>query len=120
MTRTKIAVLGGGVGAMTTAFHLTSVSGWRERYDVTVYPIGWAPRGQRAGGRVVAPTRPLGPGGGGRRSRRAVAVRVPGQRRRSRPGRRAADAVAGPADPARLGARGVRADQRGAGAGDVD
>ena len=54
MTRTKIAVLGGGVGAMTTAFHLTSVSGWRERYDVTVYQIGWRLGGKGASGRNQA------------------------------------------------------------------
>src|ERR1041384_380008 len=68
MTRTKIAVLGGGVGAMTTAFHLTSVSGWRERYDVTVYQIGWGVGGQGGGGGHQGATPP---GGGGGRAGRA-------------------------------------------------
>ncbi|TMQ04623.1 MAG: hypothetical protein E6J91_43010 [Deltaproteobacteria bacterium] len=51
MPRKQIAVLGGGVGAMTTAFYLTSVPGWRERYDVTVYQMGWRLGGKGASGR---------------------------------------------------------------------
>jgi uncharacterized protein with NAD-binding domain and iron-sulfur cluster len=51
VTRTRIAILGGGVGAMTTAFHLTSVPGWRERYDITVYQMGWRLGGKGASGR---------------------------------------------------------------------
>src|SRR6185295_16418235 len=51
VTRTRIAILGGGVGAMTAAFHLTSVPGWRERYDITVYQMGWRLGGKGASGR---------------------------------------------------------------------
>jgi uncharacterized protein with NAD-binding domain and iron-sulfur cluster len=47
----KIAVLGGGVGAMTTTFWLTSFPGWRDRYDVTVYQLGWRLGGKGASGR---------------------------------------------------------------------
>ena len=51
MTRTRIAILGGGLGAMTAAFHLTSAPDWRERYDVTVYQLGWRLGGKGASGR---------------------------------------------------------------------
>jgi uncharacterized protein with NAD-binding domain and iron-sulfur cluster len=51
VAKKKVAVLGGGVGAMTTAFYLTSFPGWRERYDVTVYQLGWRLGGKGASGR---------------------------------------------------------------------
>ncbi|MGZ4231093.1 MAG: NAD(P)-binding protein [Solirubrobacteraceae bacterium] len=48
--KTKVAVLGGGVGAMTAAFELTAphLGG---RYDVTVYQPGWRLGGKCASGR---------------------------------------------------------------------
>ena len=39
--RQKIAILGGGIAALTTAFELTSQSDWRSRYDITLYQMGW-------------------------------------------------------------------------------
>ena len=48
--RTKVAVLGGGMGAMTTAFELTQPH-LRGRYDVTVYQPGWRLGGKCASGR---------------------------------------------------------------------
>ena len=54
MARLKIAVLGGGVGALTTAFHLTAAPGWRDRYEVTVYQLGWRLGGKGASGRNTA------------------------------------------------------------------
>ena len=51
MTRTKIAILGGGIGAMTAAFHLTADPAWRERREVTVYQLGWRLGGKGASGR---------------------------------------------------------------------
>jgi hypothetical protein len=36
MGRTKIAVIGGGVGAITTVYAMTRDPSWRERYDI--YP----------------------------------------------------------------------------------
>lgn len=51
MTRTRIAILGGGVGAMTAAYHLTSAPDWRDRYEVTVYQLGWRLGGKGASGR---------------------------------------------------------------------
>ena len=51
MTKQKIAILGGGVGAMTSAFYLTSQPGWQDRFDVTVYQLGWRLGGKGASGR---------------------------------------------------------------------
>lgn len=47
----KIAILGGGVASMTTAFFLTSQSNWQEKYDITVYQMGWRLGGKGASGR---------------------------------------------------------------------
>jgi len=47
----KIAILGGGAGAMAAAFELTSVPGWQEHYEITVYQQGWRLGGKGASGR---------------------------------------------------------------------
>jgi uncharacterized protein with NAD-binding domain and iron-sulfur cluster len=47
----KIAILGGGAGALAAAFHLSARPGWRERYDITVYQQGWRLGGKGASGR---------------------------------------------------------------------
>ena len=47
----KIAVLGGGAGALTAAFHLTEQANWQDRYDITVYQMGWRLGGKGASGR---------------------------------------------------------------------
>ena len=52
----KVAILGGGVGGMTAAFELTATPELRERYDVTVYQLGWRLGGKGASGRNAAPT----------------------------------------------------------------
>lgn len=49
--KTKVAVLGGGVGSMVTAFELTSSPALREKYEVTVYQMGWRLGGKGASGR---------------------------------------------------------------------
>ena len=49
--RTKIAILGGGLGALASAFELTSQPGWKDRYEVTVYQKGWRLGGKGASGR---------------------------------------------------------------------
>ena len=49
--RQKVAVLGGGVGGIVTAFWLTSTDELRARYDVTVYQSGWRLGGKGASGR---------------------------------------------------------------------
>ena len=49
--RTRVAVLGGGVGGITTAFELTATPALRERFEVTVYTLGWRLGGKGASGR---------------------------------------------------------------------
>ena len=54
MAKQRIAILGGGVGAITAAFALTSDTHWKERYDITVYQLGWRLGGKGASGRNLA------------------------------------------------------------------
>ncbi|HTS76963.1 MAG TPA: NAD(P)-binding protein [Bryobacteraceae bacterium] len=51
MAKQKIAILGGGVGAMTAAFEITDQPGWQNQYDITVYQLGWRLGGKGASGR---------------------------------------------------------------------
>ena len=51
----RVAILGGGLGALSTAFQLTSSPDWREKYDVTVYQQGWRLGGKCASGRDPRP-----------------------------------------------------------------
>lgn len=51
MSKQKIAILGGGLGSMTTAFWLTNQPGWQDKYDITVYQLGWRLGGKGAAGR---------------------------------------------------------------------
>jgi len=54
MARQKIAVLGGGVGAMSAVWALTSLPGAAEHYDIHVYQMGWRLGGKGASGRNAA------------------------------------------------------------------
>ena len=47
----RVAVLGGGVGAMTAAFALTEIDKAGEIYDITVHQLGWRLGGKCASGR---------------------------------------------------------------------
>ncbi|MDQ8023505.1 MAG: NAD(P)-binding protein [Moraxellaceae bacterium] len=47
----KIAILGGGVGSMITAFYLTDQPGWQSKYDISLYQLGWRLGGKGASGR---------------------------------------------------------------------
>ena len=49
--RQKIAILGGGIGSLATAYHLTNESEWQDRYEITVYQMGWRLGGKGACGR---------------------------------------------------------------------
>lgn len=49
--RTKIAILGGGTASLTTAFELSSLPDWDQRYEITVYQMGWRLGGKGASGR---------------------------------------------------------------------
>jgi uncharacterized protein with NAD-binding domain and iron-sulfur cluster len=51
MAKQKIAILGGGVGSLSTAYELTSRPGWEDRYEITVYQMGWRLGGKGASGR---------------------------------------------------------------------
>jgi len=49
--KTRVAILGGGVAALTTAFALTEVDPAGEKYDITLYQLGWRLGGKTACGR---------------------------------------------------------------------
>ena len=51
MPQRKVAILGGGVGAMTAAWSLTNYDGWQADWDITVYQMGWRLGGKGASGR---------------------------------------------------------------------
>jgi uncharacterized protein with NAD-binding domain and iron-sulfur cluster len=51
MTKTKVAILGGGLGSIAAAYELTCTAELRDRYDVTVYQQGWRLGGKGASGR---------------------------------------------------------------------
>ncbi len=47
----KIAILGGGMAALSTAFELTDYEGWDDHYEITLYQMGWRLGGKCATGR---------------------------------------------------------------------
>lgn len=47
----KIAILGGGGAAMTAAFMLTEEQDWQDKYEISVYQLGWRLGGKAATGR---------------------------------------------------------------------
>ncbi len=47
----RIVILGGGAGALSAAFGLTSYPGWKDQYEVAVYQLGWRLGGKGASGR---------------------------------------------------------------------
>ncbi|WP_414753478.1 NAD(P)-binding protein [Anabaena sp. CCY 9910] len=51
----KIAILGGGMASLTTAYELTSQPGWESLYDITIYQTGWRLGGKCATGRNIKP-----------------------------------------------------------------
>lgn len=50
----KIAILGGGLGGISTAFELTSRPQWWKDYEITIYQLGWRLGGKGASGRNAA------------------------------------------------------------------
>ena len=48
---TRVAILGGGIAALTAAFEITSAPGWQADFDVTIYQLGWRLGGKCASGR---------------------------------------------------------------------
>lgn len=49
--REKIAVLGGGIASLAAVYSLTSEPRWQERYEITVYQMGFRLGGKGASGR---------------------------------------------------------------------
>lgn len=47
----KIAVIGGGVGAITAAYAITTLPDWDKSYEITLYQLGWRCGGKGASGR---------------------------------------------------------------------
>lgn len=47
----KIAIIGGGVGAITAAYAITQLPDWQTHYQVTIYQMGWRIGGKGASGR---------------------------------------------------------------------
>ncbi|GHE87660.1 hypothetical protein GCM10016455_04510 [Aliiroseovarius zhejiangensis] len=51
MVKQKIAVVGGGVGAITADYAITQTPDWDKTFDVTLYQMGWRNGGKGASGR---------------------------------------------------------------------
>ena len=51
MAKKKIAVLGGGTGSLAAVWALTTLPDWEEKWDFTVYQVGWRLGGKGASGR---------------------------------------------------------------------
>ncbi|MBE8364968.1 NAD(P)-binding protein [Leptospira borgpetersenii] len=49
--REKVIILGGGLGSLVTAYEITSKPDWQEKYDITIYQLGWRLGGKGASGR---------------------------------------------------------------------
>lgn len=47
----RIAVLGSGLGSLSTVLALTEQPGWQDQYEITVYQMGWRLGGKGASGR---------------------------------------------------------------------
>jgi uncharacterized protein with NAD-binding domain and iron-sulfur cluster len=52
----KIAILGGGIGSLVTAYYLTRTPELRSKHDVTIYQMGWRLGGKCASGRSLVPS----------------------------------------------------------------
>lgn len=50
----KIAVLGGGIGALSAVYGITQDPDWQQKYDITLYQMGWRLGGKGASGRNQA------------------------------------------------------------------
>lgn len=51
MAKQRIAILGGGIAALTAAFEITDDPNWQDDYEVTLYQLGWRLGGKCASGR---------------------------------------------------------------------
>ncbi|MGB1275656.1 MAG: NAD(P)-binding protein, partial [Nannocystaceae bacterium] len=37
----RVVILGGGYAGLSAAYALTQAPGWQQRFEVTIYQIGW-------------------------------------------------------------------------------
>ncbi len=49
----RIVALGGGLGTLAALFAITELPGWQDRFDITLYQIGWRLGGRARSGRNV-------------------------------------------------------------------
>ncbi|MEL6947188.1 MAG: FAD-dependent oxidoreductase [Pseudomonadota bacterium] len=49
--KTKVAIFGGGIGGLTTAFEITEAPDWQDHFEVTIHQLGWRLGGKCATGR---------------------------------------------------------------------
>ncbi|MGB1016360.1 MAG: FAD-dependent oxidoreductase, partial [Nannocystaceae bacterium] len=47
----RVIILGGGYAGLSAAYALTQAPGWQQRFEVTIYQIGWRLGGKAASGR---------------------------------------------------------------------
>ncbi len=47
----KIAILGGGISSLSAVFDLTSERNWKDKYEITIYQLGWRLGGKGASSR---------------------------------------------------------------------
>ncbi|TGK39219.1 hypothetical protein EHQ12_00740 [Leptospira gomenensis] len=47
----KVVILGGGLSSLVTAYEITSKPDWKEKYELTLYHMGWRLGGKGASGR---------------------------------------------------------------------
>ncbi|GAA0721190.1 hypothetical protein GCM10009430_22180 [Aquimarina litoralis] len=50
-SKKKIAILGSGMSSLTAAYELSSYENWQDRYEITIYQMGWRLGGKTATGR---------------------------------------------------------------------
>ncbi len=50
-SKKKIAILGGGLGALSAAYELTLNDDWQNHYELHLYQVGWRNGGKMSGGR---------------------------------------------------------------------
>ena len=47
----KVAIMGGGMGGLATAYNLSNRPGWQDDFDITIYQLGWRLGGKCASSR---------------------------------------------------------------------